>query len=601
MNAGTFPTPPQVCAFCDKHGLPILPVRYAIARADKGNGPPLSAPFGANVTSISLPAKAAHYTLRMLRPGYLYVFDERRNEWSGYVVNSQSYLCSFDIHARTAPTVGDKEFNSVCKAKNDAYLARCITVKDAAHATKIWLGFSDTIWTPDVLQKHAWPAYRRAHMQEIDVGAWRGGGTQPHMAGFDALKQVAEFAADGAALHKETRSYVQGFLPTPYRQPEELIRTDATSRKALSMLSSMVQQLLAGSVGKAATSGPVASAAWTFSPFRFWLAQDELAGLTNWGANAARPWRPAVVGLSDPVGIAIELNGLAIQRSVEFTDSRERRWAYETALTIDALREAVKNGAVKDEVVSKKLSAQISDARMVALVGYPTQRDFDAHQEKVAQAGKLSDDEQVAIGRKSWKKYADKFDEPGQLKYVATTYPSDLQNFTDATLAPLDVPYLAWLKSQVLQNYLTHSYDPRDIDSGEAYTNLVTALIHNGSGRTAVLDYLEQSLQQDPRHPDAWVMRAVALNHEPLIAGWTDKALEKATTTDSIWKELAEKFHDKFKDVIIDGAKSELKKPYLDAVARCVYQFSGAAIANLSMAIDRGLTTVAANGCRPPG
>ncbi|WNC92903.1 T6SS effector BTH_I2691 family protein [Paraburkholderia sp. FT54] len=589
MNAATSSTPPRVCPVCNKQGLPILPTRYAIARSDKGNAPTISPPFGANVTSIELPVNAAHYTLRLLRPGYLYVFDERRCEWAGYVVNGQSYLYSFDIHAEVPPIVENLEFGSACKARNDPYLARCIAVKEAAHATRVWLGFSDVMWTPAVLKKHASLAYRNAHMQCIDIAAWRSGTMQPHVATFDALKQVAEFAADGAALQRETRDAVQNFVPPPYRRPEDLIRTDAASKKALSMLSPMAQQLLASSIGKAPTSGPVAAAAWAFSPFRFWLAHNETHAFTEWGANAAKPWRPALVGLFDPAGIAMELNGLAIQRGIEFTDDKQRKWTYETALTIDALREAVKNGALKEEVANRTLSAEIGDARQIALVGYPTQHDFDAHQDRLANAGNLNDDEHTAVERKGWKKYADEFDEPGQLKYVSTTYLSELRTFTDATLAPLDIPYLAWLKSQALQSYLTHNYDSHQIDSGEAYTHLVTALIHDASGRTAVLDYLSQCVQQDPRHPDAWVMRALALNHEPLIAAWTDQALEKATAKDSIWKDLAEKFHDKFKDVIIEGARSNLKKPYLDAVARCVYQFSGAAISNLSMAFDRVL------------
>ncbi|MBB3261176.1 hypothetical protein F4827_006084 [Paraburkholderia bannensis] len=153
MNATASQMPQQNCPFCDKHGLPILPVRYTIARADKGNAPALAAPFGADVTSIDLPAKIARYTMRLLRPGYLYVFDEKRNEWRGYIVNTQSYLYAFDIHAKVSGVVGEKEFNNACKAKNDPYLARCITVTDAANATRVWLGFSDTMWTPAVLQR----------------------------------------------------------------------------------------------------------------------------------------------------------------------------------------------------------------------------------------------------------------------------------------------------------------------------------------------------------------------------------------------------------------------------------------------------------------
>ncbi|POR53588.1 hypothetical protein B0G62_103160 [Paraburkholderia eburnea] len=591
MNATASPASSPFCPFCDKHGLPILPVRYAIARADKGNAPKLTAPFGAGVTSIDLPAKNAHYTLRLLRSGYLYVFDERRNEWSGYVVNPQGYLYVFDIHAKVSPEVGNKEFNEACKAKNDPYLARCITVKDAAHSTRVWLGFSDVMWTPAVLQKHAKPDYRKAHMQCIDIAAWRGGGTQPHVGAFDTLKQVAEFAADGVSLQKETRSYVQNFMPPPYRTLEDLLKTDPASKMALGMLSPMIQKLWAGAIGTPATSGPVDTAAWAFSTQRFWLAHGEAEGLMKWANSAAKPWRAAVVGLFDPAGIAIELNGLALQCSIEFTDDRRRKWILETASIIDSLRANVMNGAVKSEKADRQLSAEIGSAYALSHGGYDSVGGYDAYQQKIAKAGELGGDEEDTVAQHGWEKYAGEFDESGERKYVESTYPSELQAFTDATLAPLDVPYLAWLKSSSLSAYLTHNYDSHDCDCGAAYTDLVTAIIHNASGRTAVLDFLSECLQQDPRHPEAWLTRGLALNHEPLITSWTEKALAQATSKDFPWKDLVEKFHDKFKDVIVQGADHNLKRPYADAIARCAYQLSGAAIRNLSKAIDQGVAT----------
>ncbi|WP_343124361.1 toxin VasX [Xanthomonas oryzae] len=56
---------------------------------------------------------------------------------------------------------------------------RCITVKDAARATKVWLGFSDVTWTAAVLQKHADAAYRQAHMRCLDIVRRRARGTLP--------------------------------------------------------------------------------------------------------------------------------------------------------------------------------------------------------------------------------------------------------------------------------------------------------------------------------------------------------------------------------------------------------------------------------------
>lgn len=585
MTTAPSTTPPADCPFCDKHGLPILPVRYAIARADLGHAPALPANFKAGVASVPLPADIAAYTLRLLRPGYLYMFDEHRNEWSGYVVNEQSYLYEFDVHAKSPPKVGTQTFNDACKSKSDPYKARCITVKDAGSATKVWLGFSDVAWTADVLAKHAKPAYRQAHMQCIDMTMWRGGGAVAQMATFDALNQVAEFAADGAALQKETREYFTRFLPPPYVQPEDMLKTDDAARKAFGLMSPMIRQLLPGAVGRPQTYGVIAAAAWAFSPQPFHMTHDEAAAFATWGTKAAKPSRPAIVGLSDPAGIAIELNGLAIQNSVEFTDDKQRKWKYETALVIQSLQGAVKNGAVQDEIASRELSVEISNASALNLAGSTY---FDDYQKKVADAGSIGDDERKKIGEATWPKYTKYFKAREWTAYLnpddAASYDFELKSFGRKTLSRLDVSYLAWLKSAAFRDYLSHNYDSNHIGSGQAYTDLVTAVIRDATSRNAVFEYLQTSLTEDPDHPDAWLMRALALNHVPLI----QKLKQEAMATSLEWADLADKSFDKFKDVIIKGAAGQLTGP-LDSVARFVYQVTGPLIDKMSVDLNTGL------------
>ena len=79
------------CPVCTIVGLPIMPLRYGLAWAgeDVGDGqkaPELSAPFATSVLP-ALGTDKAHYTLRLLRAGYLYVYDEGNDDWSGYEVD----------------------------------------------------------------------------------------------------------------------------------------------------------------------------------------------------------------------------------------------------------------------------------------------------------------------------------------------------------------------------------------------------------------------------------------------------------------------------------------------------------------------------------
>jgi len=594
----TASTPTFGCAFCDKKGLPILPVRYAVARADQGNAPTLPPSFGAGIKDIALPAETARYALRLLRAGYLYTYHERRKEWRGYVVNSQGFLWEFDIHAKAPPAVNEKTFNEACKAKNDQYLARCIAVKDAAIATQLWLGFSDVAWTPAVLAKHASPDYRRAHMQCIDMAAWREGGAQPHMASFEALPHIAEYATDTATLRKEARDYIKPYLPEPYTHPEDLIlRPENASRAtAWSMLSPMVRELAASAVGKAPTfiQNPPA---WAFSPQRFTPLRDEAEGLTRWGRAAAQPWRPAIVGLPDPAGLAMELNGLAIQRAVEFTEHRDRKWKYETAQLIAGVKEAMGHGAVpamKNKLnlanaMAASLVASSEGAPFASALVTPRPSNVDAYAEQ-HHDDIIKDDWEnnyaTRIKAADWNAYLGNATTPG-------SYQQELDRFRSQTLAALDTAYVGWLQSPALKRYLSHNFDTQHMGSGEAYTELVGHLIAESSGRTTVFKALADMVAQDHSHPDAWLARALMLNHDPLIQQWSDTARKKATQSAFSWADVAEKAHDQFKDLIVQGAGNQLQGRYLGKVARLLYQLSGPLTLQLNQAIDQGLASAA--------
>ncbi|RBG88236.1 hypothetical protein BRM23_20665, partial [Xanthomonas oryzae pv. oryzae] len=122
---------------------------------------------------------------------------------------------------------------------------RCITVKDAARATKVWLGFSDVTWTAAVLQKHADAAYRQAHMRCLDIAQWRAGGQLQHASDFAELaSRVAEYATTPEQLLAQTRAYVKTLLPVPLKTVGELRGADALATRARESSSRLLQQLL---------------------------------------------------------------------------------------------------------------------------------------------------------------------------------------------------------------------------------------------------------------------------------------------------------------------------------------------------------------------
>ncbi|MFC7521247.1 T6SS effector BTH_I2691 family protein [Xanthomonas populi] len=550
-----------------------------------------------------------------MREGYLYVYDEFRKEWSAYVVTQGGYLFEFDPQGQVPPG-GWGKVNFNCARAGDAFIARCIAVKDAARATKIWLGFSDVTWTPAVLKKNADAAYRQAHMRCIDLAQWRSGGALTHAADFSELaSRVAEYATTPEKLHGETKAYVKNLLPVPFKSAGELSGNDAIAKRARQASSTLLQHLLPVAAGPSpAGKGRVRSAAWAFSTQPFYADGSDAAEMVTWATQAASPLRAALVALDDPAGVAIDLNGLALQRNTEFSEDPQRKWKHETAVLIDALQAAVQHGAVEDDVrwntslsrtadglANSDESQSVADAgsslwtamtegsqaAMRARVAQQQQRDQERAQED-ARIRARSEANAAALGKEAWEAYTKYFDQSAQRRVVDQEYPQQLEVFGTSVLAKLDAPYLAWLKSTALSNYLSHNFDPDALGSGASYTALATQMLHNASGRGAVFEYLLASLQQDPSKPESWVTRALNLNYAPLIqATWNDAA-KKGTESDPLLPEFVEKFHDKFKDVLVAGAKGELTRPYTDGIARLMYQVSGPIVHQVGKALDSG-------------
>ncbi|QAU24425.1 hypothetical protein EO087_10840 [Dyella sp. M7H15-1] len=580
-TASSLPT----CPFCDKQGLPILPVRYAVARTNLGNAPSLPPSFGQGVTDIALPGDIAKYTLRLLRPGFLYVYDEHRNEWSAFVVNKQSYLWEFDIYAKTPPKVNNTiEFNAACRGKSDPYVARCFTVKRAARATKVWLGFSDVAWTQAVLAKHTSADYRQANMQCIDIAAWRDGGMQPHVTSFDALPQVAEFAADGAALYWETRKHVMKFLPATHPLPEDITAYNDTARKAFGTLSPYVHELLVGAVGTPHTSGLVNTAAWKFSPQQLHLSREETAPMTAWGNQSAKPYRPAIVGLADPVGIAMELNGLALQSGVEFLEEPEWRWQFETVSAIDAIHHAVLNGAMSERSDANQAAAMATGLfvphGLVRNAGYT-----ETIHHNLEQARLLSPEQKAALDQEAWPKYEAQLD-PVAWSDFKNKYPSDLQRLDQTIIAPLDEAYVAWLKSDGFTRSFTHNFDDADANHGLIYQRVVHACIEQASGRRGAAAYFKECLGNDPTQPGQVILRALIFNQQKLAMALAQAAIERGNDVDRSWREVGEKFYNAVKNTFIDISLGKDIHGPLSNLSKLLYQLAGPVTSRLGEALN---------------
>ncbi|MFT4266673.1 MAG: hypothetical protein QM586_05530 [Xenophilus sp.] len=99
----------------------------------------------------------ATYGLRLLRSGYVYVFD--RTYRDEYFVTADGFLTKMPPRPKTGSRpVPATEF--ACARSGAAPLAGVITIRNPKHASDVWIGFSDVEWTDATWELHENAAYR---------------------------------------------------------------------------------------------------------------------------------------------------------------------------------------------------------------------------------------------------------------------------------------------------------------------------------------------------------------------------------------------------------------------------------------------------------
>ncbi|MBY4897509.1 T6SS effector BTH_I2691 family protein [Cupriavidus sp. AU9028] len=510
---------PAKCPFCDKEGLPILPVRYAIGRS--GNNargkpytpvpPALDPQFGDKVTNIPLPEGEARYTLRLLREGYLYVFNEKRGTWSAYVVADGGYLYEFDFNDPAPPLPEDIAFS--CSNRQDAAIARCITVKDAHVAGPVWIGFSDVLWTDEVKTRHRQQSWREKHMRRIDIDRWRTGATLPHVAPLaDAARLVAEFGAEGP---RATPAPTQDATPSD----PDVVTLD--------------------------TIVITAYPAFQFSPHRFTGCKEQQEDLFKWAEGAAKPWKPALAALWDPVGIASELDPLMHERYEDFLyedPDRARKLAVSSAIL--SIRESIGNHAELEVMRAAQESAEnieiygtadphasanpMMDASTMAagkalaewLGGDKAREQYRS----LAETYREGPPSQLRRARsESWVKYetrmltgSRRYDEAARDAFQKA-FDRALDTFNKATIYPLATAHRDWMRSESMANVFASNYDETNMPSGEAYTGAVMLCIGNTQDKPVCFELYKEWLEGTPDDQKNLLMRALAFNQQAVL------------------------------------------------------------------------------------
>jgi hypothetical protein len=199
----------ETCGYCDKPGLLLYPVRYAIAcPAGASVAPGLNGNF--KIENGPTMVASAKYTLRGIRTGYLYTYDEKRARLKAYLVLPGGHLFNFPPEL-PAPSPKNKTF--ACSNSVDESLSMCVNVEhsDKDPARVFWIGWSNSAWTPALIKKVKNDEWRRKHMRGIDIPWMVTGECDSHTGEFQqAFHAVAHFAMDERQMHTAF-----GFSNTP--------------------------------------------------------------------------------------------------------------------------------------------------------------------------------------------------------------------------------------------------------------------------------------------------------------------------------------------------------------------------------------------------
>lgn len=436
------------CEYCDKRGVPIFPARYAVAL------PNANAPALTNKPSVALPDASSQYTLRALRSGYLYVYDEARKRWDDYFVTEDGYFFKTSTQAKGQPLVLPKKPFS-CPDEGHRAIASCITIPDAKRATKVWLAFSDGQWTEAVRKRHDSADYRKKHMRCVDVKAYSASIDAKHCLPIkDAGSKIAEYALDKAALGKAV-----GFSPVPL-----------ASRKG------HAERLIAE-------------------------------------AEKLAPGKGFIVALSDPVGIAAELSALMIHHASVFANKKENKHPLMASMAISQIKMAVEDQALEAEhQAAEELSNDyISQPDLFVLFSSSARKRREAQYDALRT---VTPTEAKRAQKLAWDKYRAKFNEPAMQAWQVK-FEAESQKFDQTTIQPLAKAYLGWLGGQDIKQSFQCNYDEDDLDSGEAYTRAVTLAVSGAQDKKLCLDHLSQLLSGN-FEPENFVLNAAVLNQKSL-------------------------------------------------------------------------------------
>lgn len=596
MDEKQFEEHKKNCEMCKHTGMLVLPTRYAIAQKGS-NAPKVSAPFQLE-QSIALDTDT-YYTQRLLRKGYLYVYDPNRkgllegeivpNPWKSYVVNGNGYLMPYTGWRETHK----KPVSEPCDPFNFGIAARCFSIAFPEEARTVWIAFSDTMWTKSVFDEHEKKANRDRNMRSFHVGQWFNGkdttepGTHPHACSINQYKpHIAEMCS--AMLAQEAFEFSEASLNRPIGYANlqgmlDAINAERANRGEGPFQVKSYPLTLSGLVPEySRLKMPVSYQTFGFrdSDEQFAVAAERIMGKAK---NKA-----AVLALDDPAGILMDLAVYLDYKHAKFEQAllKDREHNLERKLPTISLIRGLELSVKNNIADALEKLARTKPVALMPITGGVT----FGYGGQVHAAGVMSDPKRLEeIQTARWKPYIKKYN-AAAVEETEKYYNGQLGTFDKEHIAPLANAWVAWFTSPRFIASMQCNHDPKDVKSGIGYAELVSHCVGACQNKLPIIQELLAQLRSDATDPEKVLTRAFILNQDR-AAKIMQAALDKVNTDGDISAQLDSwaavlKEADAFYDEAMNN--TTLMTARNTVISTLTGQVIGAALSKMNSAIAKG-------------
>ncbi|MRT55315.1 hypothetical protein GJV11_04205 [Enterobacteriaceae bacterium RIT693] len=516
-------TTEQGCKFCRRYGLPVLPVRPAVMANDD------CLPQLPTEIAVPIPAQGqTSYTGRLLRDGFLNIWSEAGARWINYYVTSDGYYYPLPENGEVPADIVAGTRKPCVNKPEELATASLITlpVKPAGMKNGVfWFGWSEVEWTDATRKMHEEPAYRSQYMQCFDMDAWVNGGSGKQVLSISRLAgTVAEYSPKAASCSHKT---------------------------------------------------------WSLPPFK--NARPQEGQNLIQAAEALYAGKGAILVLPDPVAVIQDISALSNNR-IEKQFSQNPKYSRGLALSsaLSSLKEVLCTQFERDQLTLDSSVEQQARSGIAVQAGVMLPSMASAQQNALYSHNNQSLRQQVNMYWAQYEKYIDRAKEQAFLK----EYDAALSAYDQQIISPMVGMYLAWLKGQVLLDYLDSNFDPEDICSGALFTQTVMHCVQHMQDKSDATTWFLEQLSQPSISSSNILLRATVMNNRQWTLRVSDTVSAYKDYGDVPWKDKLVDVYTKITDKAAKNVQFALEG-YLNAV-------SSALAGVLDKAADRLLPSLVA-------